>query len=203
MHNPQFFISYLEQFSYVGIFLLLALSGYLVPIPEEILLLLTGYIAALGFNNVYIALIASILGILAGDNVLFWLSRYKGSRLIDRLKRKVRKNALAKYRHLMKRHIGKTIFIVRFIVGLRFFGPFLSGSMKVKWKIFQFYNLIAVVIYAPIMIFLGFHFHNKLALVITQVEIVRHLIFFLFLAVVGYVISIFINKKFLIKKKPE
>ena len=201
MHNPQFFINYMEQFSYVGIFILLALSGYLVPIPEEILLLLTGYTSALGFNNLYIALIVSILGILAGDNVLFWLSRYKGSGLIDKLKRKVRKNELLKYRHLMKRHIGKTIFAVRFIVGLRFFGPFLAGSMKTKWKTFQFYNLLAVVIYTPIMIFLGFHFHNKLALVITQVEIVRHLMFFIFLAVVGYLITIFVKKKFLIKNK--
>jgi len=200
MHTTQFFISYLEQFSYFGIFVMVALSGYIIPVPEEILLLLAGYIAALGFNNVYVALAAAILGILVGDNILFWLSRYKGSKLIDKLKHKIRKSELNKYRHLMKKHIGKTIFIARFIVGLRFFGPFLSGSMKIKWKTFQFYNLIAVLIYAPVIVFLGFHFHNRLALIITEVEIIRHFVFFLFLAVVGYLISSFINKKFLIKE---
>ena len=203
MGNIQFFINYVEQFSYLGIFVLIALSGYIIPIPEEILLLLTGYLAGIGVNSIYIALAAAILGILAGDNILFWLSRYKGSKIIDKLKHKIRKNELHKYRHLMKKHIGKTIFIARFIVGLRFFGPFLSGSMKIKWKTFQIYNLIAVLIYAPIIVFLGFHFHNKLAVIITQVEIARHLIFLVFLAIVGYLISIFINKRYLINKKVE
>ena len=181
--------------------MLISLSGYIVPVPEEILLLLAGYIAGVGLNNVYFALLAAILGILVGDNVLFWLSKYKGSRIINKLKQKVRRNELNKYKHLMKEHIGKTIFIVRFIVGFRFFGPFLAGSVNIKWKTFQFYNLIAVLIYAPLIVFLGFHFHNKLALVITQVEIIRHIIFFIFLAIVGYLISRFVNKKYLIKEK--
>lgn len=201
MINTQFFINYLEQFSYLGIFIFIGLSGYIIPIPEEILLLLTGYIAALGYNNLYIALATAILAVLAGDNVLFWLSKYKGSKIIDRLKRKVRKNEINKYKHLMRKHIGKTIFILRFVVGLRFFGPFLAGSMKIRWKTFQIYNLSAVIIYVPIIVFLGYHFHNQLALIITQVEIVRHLIFLLFLAVVGYLISIFLNKKYIIKNK--
>ena len=203
MANTQFFIGYIEQFSYLGIFVLIALSGYILPVPEEILLLLTGYIAALHLNNIYIALATAILGVLTGDNILFWLSRYKGSRVIDKLKHKIRKNELNRYRHLMKKHIGKTIFIARFIVGLRFFGPFLAGSMRIKWRIFQLYNLIAVLIYAPIIVFLGFHFHNRLAMIITQVEIARHLMFLAFLAIVGCLIKIFINKEYLIRKKAE
>ena len=201
MVNTQFFINYLEQFSYLGIFILVALSGYIIPVPEEVLLLLVGYISGVGLNNVYIASLASIIGVLMGDNILFWLSRYKGSKLIDKLKRKVRKNEVMKYRNLMKQHIGKTIFILRFIVGLRFFGPFLAGSLKVRWKTFQLYNFLAVLIYVPIIVFLGFHFHKQLALLITEFEIIRHLIFLIFLAVLGYLISIFIHKKFLTKEK--
>jgi len=193
------FINYAEQFSYIGIFILVLFSGYLIPLPEEISLLLSGYLAAIWFNNLYGVLLAASLGVIFGDNILFFLSKYKGSKIIDKLKRKVRKNEVAKYRNLMKKHIGKTIFILRFIVGLRFFSPFLAGSMRIKWRTFQFYNLLAVLVYVPLIVLMGYHFHNKLAIVITGLEIVRHLIFFLFLAVVGYFISIFINKEFLIK----
>ncbi len=201
MVNTQFFINYLEQFSYLGIFISIALSGYIIPVPEEILLLLIGYISGVGLNNVYIALLASIIGVLLGDNILFWLSRYRGSKLIDKLKRKIRKNEVMKYKNLMKQHIGKTIFILRFIVGLRFFGPFLAGSLKVRWKTFQLYNFLAVLIYVPIMVFLGFHFHKQLALLITEFEIIRHLVFLTFLTFLGFLISTFIRKKFLIKEK--
>ena len=201
MVNTQFFINYLEQFSYLGIFISIALSGYIIPVPEEILLLLIGYISGVGLNNVYIALLASIIGVLLGDNILFWLSRYRGSKLIDKLKRKIRKNEVMKYKNLMKQHIGKTIFILRFIVGLRFFGPFLAGSLKVRWKTFQLYNFLAFLIYVPIMVFLGFHFHKQLALLITEFEIIRHLVFLTFLTFLGFLISTFIRKKFLIKEK--
>ena len=196
MVNTQFFINYIEHFSYLGIFVLGATVGYAIPIPEEIFLLLVGYIAGVGFYNVYLAALFALLGILVGDNVLFWLSRYRVSKLIDKLKRSLDKHNIMKYRHLMKKHIGKTIFTLKFIVGLRIFSPFLAGSMKIKWKIFQFYNLLAVLIYIPILIFLGFHFHNKLALVITGVELVRHLIFFLVLILIGFLISIFVKNKY-------
>ena len=124
MINTHVYLNYLEQLSYVGLFLFVVFSGYLIPIPEEIMLLLLGYIAGVGIINIYTALAAGILGVLA-----------------------------------------------------------------------------LVAIYVPLLVFLGYHFHNKLVLVISGVEIVRHLIFFIFLAVVGSLITIFVKKKFLIKNK--
>ena len=195
MVNTQFFLNYVEHFSYFGIFLAVSLAGYLIPLPEEIMLLLAGYIAGFGFN-VYITVLVSILGVLTGDSILFWLSRYEGSKLVDKLKRRVDKHEINKYRNLMREHIGKTIFILRFVVGLRFLSPFLAGSMKIKWKKFQFYNMLAAIVYVPIVVFLGYHFHNKLVALITSFEIVRHIIFLLVLVLIGTLISIFLKKKF-------
>ena len=196
MPNTQFFINYIEHFSYLGIFVIGATVGYLIPFPEEIFLLTVGYIAGVGVYNVYLATLFAISGVLAGDNILFWLSKYSVSGIVDKVSKQLDKHKIMKYRHLMKEHIGKTIFTLKFIVGLRIFSPFLAGSMKVKWRIFQFYNLLAILIYIPILVFLGFHFHNKLALVITGVEIVRHLIFLLVLLLVGFLISVFVKKKY-------
>ena len=196
MINTQFFINYIEHFSYLGIFVIGATVGYLIPFPEEIFLLTVGYIAGVGVYNVYLATLFAIIGVLTGDNILFWLSRYKASRIVDMVNRQLDKHKIMKYRHLMKEHIGKTIFTLKFIVGLRIFSPFLAGSMKVKWGIFQFYNLLAVIIYIPILVFLGFHFHNKLALIITGVEIVRHLIFLVVLVLIGFLISAFAKNRY-------
>ena len=195
MTNTQFFINYIEHFSYLGIFVIGALVGYVIPIPEEIFLLLVGYIAGIGFYNVYFATFFAILGVLVGDNFLFWVSRYKASRLAERLKNRMNKNKVMKYRRLMKKHIGKTIFTLKFVVGLRVFSPFLAGSMKIKWSQFQFYNLLAAMVYVPIITFLGFHFHNQLALVITGVEFARHIIFLLILVLIGFFVTIFVKNK--------
>ena len=192
-------IDYAQKFSYLGIFALIVLSGYIVPIPEEVLLLTAGYLAAYTAINIYLVTVVAVLGVLIGDNFLFWLSHYKGSKIVSRLKKRIRKNELLKYERLMKAHIGKTIFMLRFIVGLRFFGPFLAGSMKTKWKTFQFYNLLAVLIYAPTVVFLGYHFHNKFLVILTELEIVRHILFALVLIALSYLITLFLRKKFLVK----
>jgi len=71
MIDYQFFINYAEQLSYLGIFILLAAVGFIITVPEEILLLSVGYLSALGFSNVYIATAVGIMGVLTGDSFLF------------------------------------------------------------------------------------------------------------------------------------
>ena len=195
MAGPQFFINYLEEFSYIGIFILFALAGYLIPIPEEILLLLIGYIAGFGIFNIYIASGVALLSIFAGDNIIFWISKYKGIKIINLLRNKLSMKNVTRYSKLMKNHIGKTTFILRFTPGLRFLGPFLAGSMKVKWRNFLLYNLTAILIYVPLIIFLGYHFNNQLSNIIKGLAIARHFIFIFLLVVVGILISYIAKKK--------
>lgn len=190
-----FFVDYIEQFSYIGIFLMFALAGYVIPVPEEILLLLIGYIAALGFFNVYIAAFASLLGIILGDNMVFWLSKYSRNIIIKSLKKKISKKDIIKYRGFMKSHIGKSIFILRFTPGLRFLSPLLAGSMNVKSKKFFLYNLTAIIIYVPVIIFIGYHFNTQLSMIIRRLKIAKHIIFVLLLAVIGLLISLYANRK--------
>ena len=135
-----FILSYVNSFSYFGLFLLMAVIA-LIPIPEEIVLLLVGYFAGLGFAEIDKILLASILGVVAGDNLVYFLSRY-GRRYFSKIKKKIVLKKFLKYEGLMKEHSGKTIFLLRFIIGLRFLGPFMAGHLKIKWKTFFFFNLL-------------------------------------------------------------
>jgi membrane protein DedA with SNARE-associated domain len=193
--DSQFLVSYLAHFSYVGVFIVLTLSGYVIPIPEEVLLLLIGYIAGSGYMNVYGALGVSLLGILAGDNLIFWLAT-SSSTYIEKLRARLKQGTLLKYEELMRTHLGKTIFGSRFIVGLRFLGPFLAGSIQVPWNTFQVYNGLALIIYVPILVLLGYHFHNQVAVVIARVEVVRHAIALTIIVMIGVSISRFVRKRF-------
>ena len=193
MVNADFFISYLENFSYFGIFLALVISGYLIPFPEEILVLIVGYAAAAGFVNLYIAALVSIAALIAGDNILFWLSKTGHA---TKFAVKVKKSKLAKFRKYMEGHIGKTIFLFRFIIGLRILSPYLAASMKVKWKKFQFYDLLAILIYVPVLIFIGYHFHNNLAVLLTKFAAIRHFIFLVISITIGIIVTLYINNKF-------
>ena len=194
-------LNIIEHFSYTAVFFLLAFAGFLVPIPEEIIIITVGYVVAAGFGNMYVALIDCILGIFIGDNLLFWLSKSHNP-LIKKLKKRIKQKAVQKFKINLKKHIGKTIFLARFIVGLRIFGPVLAGSLHVKSRTFQFYNTLAILIYVPIFLFLGYHFHNQLGYVIAGVEAVRHVLFSIVLIAFGYLLA-FIARKRYIEKNPK
>jgi membrane protein DedA with SNARE-associated domain len=100
----------------------------------------------------------------------------------------VRHNRFLKNGMLSKEHVGRTIFLSRFIVGLRFFGPVFAGMMKAPWRVFLTYHLLAMSIYVPFFVFIGYHFHRSFLRVLTQVEFVKHIVFTILLVIIGTVI---------------
>lgn len=190
--------SQVENLSYLGTFIVMVLAGHLVPVPEEILLLLIGYASGIGFSNVYIAFAVSSIGVIVGDSALFFLSR-TGSKYVERLKKKISRSKLERYENLMRTHAGKTIFLSRFIITVRFFSPILAGSLGVKWRTFALADFPAVIIYVGVFIFLGYHFNSDIASLITEVKLARHIIFILLISVIGLLISYWAGKKFLRK----
>lgn len=197
MHGAIFSI-YLEHISYFGTFVLMVLSGHLVPVPEEVVLLLVGYASGIGLSNVYFTAVFAMLGVIVGDSMLFYLSRH-GNRYVEKLKNRIAPQKLAKYERMMSAHAGKTIFASRFIVGMRFFSPILAGMLKIKWRTFLAWNIPAIIIYVSFFIFLGYHFNTDIARLITEVKLARHIIFILLITVIGLILSYFIGKKFLRK----
>ena len=196
MISYQFFINYAEHLSYLGIFILLAVVGFIVPLPEEMLLLSVGYLSALGFTSAYIGIGVSLIGVLTGDSFLFLLSK-RGSTYIYKLREKFTEGNIQKYEHLMSDKIGRTIFLLRFIVGLRLFGPIVAGSLNARWSTFLVYDTRALLVYVPAFILLGYHFNNQLALIISELAIIRHIVFVIVIAIVGLGLSILAKTKFL------
>jgi len=197
MHDAIFSI-YLEHISYLGTFVLMVLSGHLVPVPEEVILLLVGYASGIGLSNVYLTVAFAVLGVVTGDSLLFYLSRH-GSRYVEKLKKRIAPAKIEKYEKMMNAHTGKTIFLSRFIVGLRFFSPLLAGMLKIKWQTFLTYNIPAVILYVSFIIFLGYHFNTDIVRMITEIKLARHLIFMLLITVIGLLLSYWAGKKFLAK----
>lgn len=195
MINFDTLTNYFEHTTYLGIFLVLAFFGHFIPIPVEIILVSMGYITALGYLKLYFVIPLGILGLLTGDALIFYMAR-RGSHLILKSRKKFKPETIEKYEELMKNNSGKTIFLLRFIVGLRILSPLLSGSLNVRYSTFLFFDFLALLIYVPFLIFLGFHFHTNVLLLISEVEIIRHVIFLLVASLVGLGISAYVWKKY-------
>ncbi|MDD5397018.1 MAG: VTT domain-containing protein [Candidatus Moranbacteria bacterium] len=185
-----FIINSIKGGSYLGIFLLSMLVSYVVPLPEVVLLLLVGFVAKISGVNLWLAVGASLAGSIVGDNILYRLSFF-GNKYVERFNRKMRAHKLIQYEHLVENNIGKTIFFLRFITGIRFFGPLISGTLGVSWKKFFAYNLIATALHSIFFILLGFYSHRKIFVLITEVEIFRNILLFSSVFIVGILVRVF------------
>lgn len=185
-----------QSASYFGLGFFVTFAGYLIPIPEEMALLIVGYISAITEIKLHLAIMLSCVGVIIGDNLLYFLS-YRGSKYIDWFKKRMYKNKLIQYEHIMHEHIGKTIFFIRFIVGVRFFGPVLAGTLRVRWRKFFFINAAASMIHVAFFEILGYYFHKSFLALVTQVEIIRHVLFFSSVALFGLLVTLFVQRNYL------
>jgi membrane protein DedA with SNARE-associated domain len=179
--------------SYFGIFFISLIVSYVLPIPEVVALILIGFAAKIGGFDLLAVLMVSILGTIIGDNILYRLSFF-GNKYVQRFNHKLRENKLIQYEYLVSSNIGKAIYFLRFITGVRFFGPVISGSLGVKWKKFFWYNGTATVLHSLLFILMGYYVQHKIFVVVTQVEIVRNVLFFSSVLIVGILLRIFSKK---------
>src|SRR5689334_20177690 len=131
------FINSVEQFSYLGIFIFAIFSGNIVPIPEEIILLIVGYMASVGFIHFLPAVFVLIIAFIVGDNILFRLTLKNNKHVTKFIHEVLSLKLVIKHKALFEKHIGLTIFISRFFPFLRFISPVFAGYVKAKEKTFM------------------------------------------------------------------
>lgn len=193
MPSSDFIIVYLDSLSYLGIFFVFLF--YFIPIPEEVLLLGIGYLVDIGDLNVYMAVMVSVAGIMVADNMWYWLGR-SHSKITVNLRKKIGEEKAVFYEKMFKKHTGKYIFLSRFIPGARIMGPIIAGSININKKHFWFFNILTVLFYAPIFIFIGYFFNYNLESLLKEIISIKHIVFILFMSLVGLTAVFLINKKF-------
>lgn len=193
-HHVGYILESLKGGSYFGIFLISLVVSYVLPLPEAVALMLVGFASRIAGFDLTLAILSSVVGTIMGDNVVYRLSFF-GNKYVESFNKKLRANKLIQYEHLVVDNIGKTIFFLRFITGVRFFGPVISGTLGIKWKKFFLYNSLASVLHGILFILLGYFVQKKIISAITEVEIIKNILFFSSFLIVGFLVKIFSSKK--------
>ncbi len=110
--------------SYIGIIVVLFLTGCGLPVPEEVPIVAAGVWASLGKLDPLLGYGACMIGALAGDTAMYGLGRVFGRKLFRRFRwfaRIINPQTEAKAERMIRRHGLKVFFLARFLVGIR--GP--------------------------------------------------------------------------------
>ena len=75
-HIIELLIHFADSAGYIGVYLYMLLVGTFVPVPSEILLIPSGYLASMGEKNFFLLLFSGALGSLSGALVNYYLAKY-------------------------------------------------------------------------------------------------------------------------------
>ena len=194
-------LTYTLHFSYLAIFVMIVLGSVGIPIPEELILLVAGYLSSRGFMNLFIVILVATVATIAADNISYWIGRKKGvsflrSSFAARIFFSPRR--LARIEHHFKKHGGKTVLLARFLLGFRMISFIIAGSSQMPWKTFIKYNIIGACIWVPAVILIGYIVSSGIFVIWEYFENLKHIIAaLLIIGLLGY----FFLRRF--KKKEE
>lgn len=193
-HLPIF--NLIAQFSYGAVFLLSLLANVFIPLPEEITLLFLGYLTGVGQLNFTLTFIMVVLGLFISDSAIYLLA-YRGNKFVQGIYDKIFAARLGNDAEFINRHIGKIIFISRFLVQLRFIGPYLAGHRKISYRDFILYDLGALIVYVLIFLGLGNILHKKVELLINGVGTIHKFVILVIVIWIGYTLfKLFLKSSF-------
>lgn len=170
--------TYIQHWTYFGLFAVLALCGMGLPVPEDVALLAGGYLAHRGIIQYPMTLAVSLFGVVAGDNSLYFLGRRFGTGLVAYLGvgRPNSRRQIARLRGFMERHGHMAIFYARFLAGVRALVYLTAGSLGVKPTRFFIYDALGALISVPIVVSLGYVFGAQIGRIISYIGGFEHLI---------------------------
>ncbi len=181
--------------SALGILAFVFIGGFILPIPHDAVVLLAGYYASASATDSAAAVVASVIAVLAADMLMYGVSRLGGplfGMIAARLPAETREAFTARF----LAHAGWTIFLARFVMGVRLAVPVVSGSTKYPWHRFFFFDAAAVVIYVPAFFFFGYLFHNRIAAAIRDLTATEHAIIAASLAACAVVVAAFVGQRY-------
>jgi len=153
-------VSFFAANGYLAVFVVLMICGFGLPIPEDITLVAGGVIAGLGYVNVHLMCVVGIVGVLAGDSIMFMIGSVYGERAL-RLRwiaYLLTPRRYARVQAKFTRYGNRLMFVARFLPGLR--SPiFLTAGMTGRVSFLRFFLLdgFAAVISVPVWVYLGYY----------------------------------------------
>ena len=158
----EFIINLMNQFGYIGIFLLIAIENIFPPIPSEVILTFGGYMTTYSNLNVPLVILSATLGSLLGAIVLYAIGKILNK---ERLM-KIVSGKVGKILHLKKEDIDsadkwfdtkgeKCVFFCRFIPIVRSLISIPAGMSEMNIPKFLIYTTIGSLIWNSVLVVVG------------------------------------------------
>ena len=155
---PEWLVDLFARYGYAVVFVGVFLENTGLPVPGETALLAGAALSQFGRLALPWVIVTAIGAAVLGDNLGFFIGRCYGRSLIERYGAHVglTRARLDQFDRFFHRYGGRTVFIARFITGLRVFGALLAGASGLRWPAFLFYNALGAITWCTVIACAGY-----------------------------------------------
>lgn len=204
----EFILTVMEQFGYLGVFLLIAVENIFPPIPSEVILLFGGFMTTYTNLSIPLMVIAATLGSLLGAIVLYYIGKILNK---ERLKKivsgKIGKILRIKYEDIDKADEwfdtkgNKTVFFCRFIPIVRSLISIPAGMSEMPMGKFLLYTITGSAIWNTVLIVVGSIVGENWTNILGILDNYSHIV--LIFLIIAFVVFVFWFYRKKMKKKED
>jgi membrane protein DedA with SNARE-associated domain len=157
----QWITDMMNQFGYIGIFLLIALENLFPPIPSEVILTFGGFMTTQSDLNLWGVILVSTAGSLFGAAVLYRVGAYLDVARLESIVSKhgrwlrLKKEDIHKANAWFQKYGVWTVFFCRFVPLIRSLISIPAGSTHMRFGTFLLLTLIGSFIWNAVLIYVG------------------------------------------------
>lgn len=178
----------LQTWGYPLMFLLMTIEGPIATMGAA-------FLASLGFFNVFIVLILSIIGDLIADIIIYYLGFFSGKTAFS----SNRKKSVKTIKENFEKRGEKLIFFTKITIGLSLITFSLAGASKFSFKKFLFYSFLGGVVWSSGMVFWGYFFGKLAEMIEKYIKFGGWIVFSI--AILIILLIIIKQKKMILNKK--
>ena len=173
-HSISYYVrTFVADYGYWAVAVALLCENAGLPVPGETALLLASFLAYsehklhLGWIIVIATCAATV-----GDNLGYALGHYGGRPLLERYRNvfRVPQSALERGEALFARYGASTIFLARFIFGMRVIAGPLAGVLRMRWRAFTLFNFLGAATWVTFIATTGYLFGQHWRRLVRLVE---------------------------------
>src|SRR5262249_37072370 len=147
----------ITDWGYAGILFVVILGNIGLPVPEETVLAVAGYLVWSGRLQLLPVLIVAFISAVAGDNLGYWLRRHYGRAAVGRYARwLLEPGRLMVAGSFVKRYGAFAVLVARFGGRFRFPAGPLAGAGRLSFRSFLRGNLLGAVFFVPYAVGIGY-----------------------------------------------
>jgi len=151
--------SFISSYGYFAILILMILESASMPIPSELLLPATGYFAAKGILNIYIALVVIYISSFVGMAINYYIAYWLGKDLVYKHLHwfRIKKEDVEAFEKWFDKNGPFTVFISRLLPLVRGLINFPAGFALMNQKKFYSYSMAGAIIWDTALIMFGYY----------------------------------------------